>query len=294
MVSLSVISHEKMKKTLLILATLIFNMFGLFGQSKNKLNFTKEFFEELKLKVPGITLVNLKDLEIQTMFEDEEHTHFLDNAYNEYGGEEKYKKEVIERYVNSSVELYKPKPSFSIDQVVPVIKPQRYINEILRLTDQQEISLLYEKYNSELFIFYARDLENSISYISKEDAINYRLKIDGLRKIAIDNLMSKVSIERNGSNGYYMLTTGGDYEASLLLELSIWTKENFDVKGEIVIGVPSRDMLMITGSEDELGLEKLLNLIKEIYNSGSYVISDKMFILKDGIFETWRNVNHER
>ncbi len=265
-------------------------MFGLFGQSNKKLTFTKEYFAVLEQEVGELELISLKELEIRTKFNENEHTHFLDNAYNEYEGDEKSKKEVIGRYVKSAIELYKPKPTFSIDQVVPVIKHQRYIDEILRLTGKNEVSTLYEKYNSELYIFYARDLENSISYISKEDAENYNIELKGLKELAIENLMNRISnIERQGENGYYMLTAGGDYEASLILESSIWTDENFDVEGEIIIGIPSRDVLLITGSQNIEGVQKLVTSIKEITNSGSYVISEKMYILKNGEFEIWKN-----
>lgn len=264
-----------------------FNMFGLFGQSNKKLDFTKEYFEILKQNISNIELISLKELEIKTKIQGNEHTHFLDNAYNEYSGDEEIKSEVINRYINSSLETYKPKTPFSLDQVVPVIKTQAYIDELLRITGQEEVNTLYEKYNSELYIFYARDLENSISYITKEEAVELNLEISNINGLAIDNLLNRVSIERHGELGYYMVTAGGDYEASLILASSIWTKENFQVEGKIVIGVPSRDVVLVTGSENESGIETLRSKINEIHSTGSYVISNSLFILDNGKFEVW-------
>lgn len=262
-------------------------MFGLFGQSNKKLDFTKEYYKILRQNVSNIELISLKELEIKIRIQGKEHTHFLDNAFNEYIGDEKTKSEIINRYLKSSLETYKPQPSFSKDQVVPVIKTQLYIDELLKISGQEEVNILFERYNSELYIFYARDLENSISYISKEDAVEFNIELSTIRGLSVENLLNRVSIERHGENGYYMITAGGDYEASLILANSIWTKENFQVDGNIVIGIPSRDVVLITGSENDTGIETLGNKITEIYNSGSYVVSDKLYILKNGKFDLW-------
>ena len=82
-----------------------------------------------------------------------------------------------------------------------------------------------------------------------------------------------------------MLTAGGDYEASLILEESIWTQENFIINGEIVIGVPARDLVLITGSEDEEGIKRLKETIIEVNQTGNHLVSDKLFIWRNGKFE---------
>lgn len=277
----------KIKKRVIILTLMIFNMFGLFGQSNEKLDFTKEYFKILKQNIENIELISLKELEIKTKIEDNEHTHFLDNAYNEYSGNEEIKSEVIDRYIKSSLENYKPKPIFSLDQVVPVIKTQAYIDELLRITGKEEVNTFYEVYNRELYIFYARDLENSISYITKDKAEELNLEISNIRELSTENLLNRVSIKKHDENGFFMLTAGGNYEASLILANTIWTKENFDVNGEIIISIPSRDVILITGSENANGIETLRNKTNEIYNSGSYVISNELFVLRNGKFELW-------
>jgi len=49
------------------------------------------------------------------------------------------------------------------------------------------------------------------------------------------------------------------------------------VKGDFVIGVPARDMLLITGSNDKANLAGLRKMIKETYEGGDHTISDKLF-----------------
>lgn len=254
-----------------------------------KLAFTKEYYKTLEQSVPQIELIHLQELEIKIKFQDSEHSHFLYNAYKEYTEDRKVKSDIIKRYIRSSIETYTPKPAFAIDQVVPVIRAQLYMNEILRITNQNEVNILFEKYNSELFIFYARDLKDSISYITQEDAKEFNLQVSNIRELSIDNLLDKVSIERYGENGYYMITAGGDYEASLILANSIWNKDNFKVDGDIVIGIPSRDVVLITGSNDELGIDTLRSKTNEIFSTSNHIISTSLFVLKEDRFVVWEN-----
>ena len=47
-----------------------------------------------------------------------------------------------------------------------------------------------------------------------------------------------------------MLKAGGDYEASLLLFDDIWRDGQVKVDGDIVVAVPAKDVLLVTGSNN--------------------------------------------
>ena len=129
------------------------------------------------------------------------------------------------------------------------------------------------------------DKENSIHYLSIADLEEIDFPEENLKIQSLENLHNYISIERHGENGLYMLTADGNYESSLIL-LDIWYKENFDINGEFVIGIPARDILYITGSKDSENLHKLYDLIKEIDENGDHLVSDKIFELRNGKFET--------
>jgi len=92
-------------------------------------------------------------------------------------------------------------------------------------------------------------------------------------------------MERQGEDGYYMLTAGGNYEASLLLADSIWNQENFPVDGELVTAIPARDVLLITGSNHKEGIDQMRKAVEDIYFNGSYSVSPELFVFKEGRFE---------
>lgn len=252
----------------------------------NETEFSQEFAKRLIRKVEGLKIHSINGLEIQTEFENSnEYKHFLNNCYSEYLREPEDIEEIIIKYLNTSDSLYKPKETLSINNILPVIKDKRFIQSIIEINPDFEKNHTYEKYNEELFIFYVEDTETNINYLTQEDFKALNIEQNELKKIAIENLSNSIEIKKHGEKGYYMLTADGNYESSLVL-LDIWHKENFNVNGEIVIGIPSRDLLIITGKDDIENIKKLNKTIIEINDNGDHLVSEKLFEYQNGKFET--------
>ncbi|WP_396185802.1 DUF1444 family protein [Flavobacterium sp.] len=252
----------------------------------NENEFSTEFAKRLTEKVEGLKIFSINGLEIQTEFENSnEYKHFLNNCYSEYLREPESIEEVFEKYLNSSDSLYKPNGKINKSDILPVIKDERFIQSILEINPDFEKNHTYEKYNSELYIFYVEDTETNINYLTQEDFEKLNIEKSELKKIAVENLSNSIEIERHGENGYFMLLADGNYESSMIL-LDIWNEENFKVKGEIIVGIPSRDLLIITGKNDTENIAKLKQTINEINENGDHLVSKKMFEYKNGKFET--------
>ncbi len=257
----------------------------LFRRKKlSETEFSNKFAKALQNSVKGLSIVSISGLDIVTTFTDsEERRHFLDNAYIEYSRDTKALKQVLDKYLRASVELYMPDEPINKDRVIPVIKDRRFIGGLAELSANAKTQQVYEAYNSELYIFYVEDTEHSIRYLTKADISDLALSMEELRELAIRNL-DQLEVKMHGENGYYMLTAGGTYEASLIL-LDIWYNSTFAVNGDIVIGIPSRDLLIITGSRDSENLHRMYDIIEEVTGTGNYLVSDKLFELKGDKFE---------
>jgi uncharacterized protein YtpQ (UPF0354 family) len=92
-------------------------------------------------------------------------------------------------------------------------------------------------------------------------------------------------MERHGNNGFYMMSAGGYYEASLLLLDWIWRDVRMVVKGDIVVAIPTRDVLLVTGSQDPEGLAKVKQIVADASNRGTYRLTSKLFVYRDGRFD---------
>lgn len=251
----------------------------------NEAKFTQIYLNALQQKNPDVSYNITGFLEIEAEKEGQTFTHFLNNAFNSYSQEPSDLNNIIETYSNSASELYEQDEKLDTTRIVPIIKDVQYLEEVKKLTKSEEINLVYQELNKELVVLFAEDTEKSISYFTK-DKLN-KTSFDGdLYMLATKNLDNILpDIEILGEKPLFMLNVGGDYEASLILLDFIWTKENFPVDGEIVILIPSRDLLMITGSESIEGLKKMKKLANEVIESGNYTLTSDFFIRSNGAWK---------
>lgn len=71
------------------------------------------------------------------------------------------------------------------------------------------------------------------------------------------------------SPGLYRSTWEDNYDATRIVFPELLSKYN--VKGDLVVAIPNRDVLIFTGSEDEAGLAAFTELLQEYYESPRYI-----------------------
>ena len=88
------------------------------------------------------------------------------------------------------------------------------------------------------------------------------------------NLPKVISrIEKHGNGPWHVLRAGNCYEASLLLIDGLWDQLGQTVTGDIVVVVPSRTLVLFTGSESAEGIEALRQRADEVFKSGDHPVS---------------------
>ncbi|MDC1106115.1 DUF1444 family protein [Prolixibacteraceae bacterium] len=252
------------------------------------IEFTKRYLTLLIQKHPEAEYHLENELTIVMTYQGNEGKHFLANAYNEYCSTPEDITEIIDRHVNSSSELYLDDKTIDIDKIVPMIKSNEYLEEIKKAANNSDIDnhLVYQHYNDDLIIVFGEDVGNSIRYFSKNEFEILNIPIEKLFDLSINNLVEMLpELTIKKGKGIYMITVGGEYETSLILIKHLWTKENFDIDGDIVIGIPNRDLLIVTGSNQSEDVEKITSLTQESHNNQSYQVSPHLFIFKENRFE---------
>lgn len=257
--------------------------------------FTEKYYKKAIELNPDIDYKIIYNLHLTSTYDENNYQHFLNNAYSEYKLEPSDLDSVIIKYINASEDLYKSTDSINISRIVPVIKDKNYITDIEKsLSEKGDVEsntdLVFEKYNEELIVVFAEDQEKSIKYFSIEDLIKTGFPRDNLLEKSVSNLKQILpEIQSVGDSGLFGLLAGGVYESSLILFESIWNKDNFDVKGDIVIAIPTRDLLFVTGSQDFNGLDNVRENIKESFEIGSYFLTTELFIWTGKKFEIFKN-----
>jgi len=264
--------------------------------------FTSEFATALRKSSPELLVEIVRDLELKvTTAGGQESTSFLDNAYDTYKLDPKSKNEVIKQFVAAGLETIDSlQKSEELDRtrIVPVIKDRPWIEETRKAVTSRGAKEMpenvYEDLNSDLIILYAEDSPKNIRYFGPKDLEKAHIGRKELRNLACENLKRLLpKIERRGANGLYMITAGGDYEASILLLDSVWTDLQKEVNGDIVVAIPTRDLLIVTGSEDPQGIEKMKQIVQKSSAEGSYRLTTKLFVYRNGKFERFKDSSLE-
>ena len=103
-----------------------------------------------------------------------------------------------------------------------------------------------------------------------------------LRRRAADNLDSLLDTVRiHGQPPALMLSFQG-FESSLLLADPFWDSLEGSVPGELVIGVPARDVVIITGSRSRAGLEKARRAVDRVFFArGPHLLARDLLVRRD-------------
>jgi hypothetical protein len=107
-----------------------------------------------------------------------------------------------------------------------------------------------------------------------------------LRQTAFQHLEVLSSrAEFHGQPPALMLSFEG-LESSLLLANDFWARLEGAVPGELVVGVPSRDCVVVTGSQSGPGLEKAKRCVERVfYAGGDHLISRSLLVRRGGAWE---------
>lgn len=255
-------------------------------------DFTRAYVKSFRETAPNFKIVVVKDLELKVSGASEhEHTVYLDNAYQAYQEAPATGRDVIRRYVASTIEsLNSASSELQRDRIVPIIKDRAWLEEIRASMKSKDgsppkLSQVWEDYNEDLVIVYAEDSPKNIRYFNADDLAKIKLAPGDLRALAVKNLRALVpDIELKAMGDLFRMTADGAYEASLLLASGIWTGDQIKVSGEIVVAIPARDVLLITGSKNQAGLVVLRKQATEIARTAPYRLTPKLFVFRGGKF----------
>lgn len=222
----------------------------------------------------------------------EEFQVFLDNAYKLYQTSPESRSDILSTYMTAWLAQGENEfAAIDVSRVVPVIKDNEFIPGLRQSVRANggDVSKwrtpAHELYNTELVVLFAEDTDTSIRYLSEEDLAEIGFDTENRLERAVENLWRLLpDIQLYGGNGTYGLEAGGDYEASILLLANIWKSEEIVVNGELVVAVPARNTLVVTGSRDMEGLAALRGIIADAMREEAYTLTDRLFVYRDGRF----------
>jgi hypothetical protein len=203
----------------------------------------------------------------------------LSNTYREYLGSPERFDELVEIFADAVRHPIPPKLDRAY--ITPMIKDRAWLAQIEPLFRQHNGEVLSEPFNAELAIVYAEDSNTRARYLDSREDVGER---SALRALAIDNLARLLpTIQMRQFGELFLISAGGNYEPSLLLFDQIWSGGQIKVDGDIVVAIPARDMLLVTGSKNRKGLKAMREMAAKAMQ-GAYRLTDTLFVYRGGKF----------
>lgn len=251
--------------------------------------YTKMFAARLSESDPKIQVAIKGDLELAITYQDgTKSTAYLDNGFKLYrdASSDEDREAVLNTYLRGFVSSTSSRP-IDTSLIVPIIKDAGWISEISAVVagkGNKPPELLFDALNNDLVILYAEDSPDKLAYLTPERLAEAKIGRDGLRTLATQNLrrLLKERIKIEPTSGGYMVTVGGTFEASVLLLEEFWRGDVMPVNGDYVITVPTRDLLLVTGSKNPPGIEALRRVAGTVSSDTPYRITSALFVFRDG------------
>lgn len=252
--------------------------------------FTREFAKELRSGQPGLRVDIRGDKQLSlTNARGKTSTAYLDNAYTEYLRDPGAFRTIIKKFIDGLSEMARNDDAMSRAQIVPVVKDRMWITDIrealIKRGAENPPEHLYDDLNEELIIVYAEDNPKSIRYLLPKHLPGLGVGREELRDLAVENLKRLLpKIDIHPGKLFSVITADGTYEACLLLFDELWTTGQIEVDGDIVVAVPARDVLLVTGSRNPEGIAKLREVAAQISRDSPYRLTNDLFVYRQGAF----------
>lgn len=240
--------------------------------------FTQMCRERLHARLPAAAVEVLAPLALAVEHGDERGQIFLDNAFRLacQAVDDIERGEVIDRFLAALVDG-SGSAAEGIDDIVPVLKPSAWFDGLARPEDGSPSVCWTEPLAADMAIVYAVDTPDQLRFVTEPWFVERGIPLDGLLRRAVGNLRAKIpKLEVQRGGGVNLVIAGGVHEAAILLFDDFWARETPRLRGDPVIAIPARDVLVFGDSSDARALAELRRYAQDIHADAAYALSPRL------------------
>jgi uncharacterized protein YtpQ (UPF0354 family) len=177
-------------------------------------------------------------------------------------------------------QLFEPNPGL----ILPRIKQAEFNNALKAAGAPPDQWPVTEPLVGNLIVTYAFDLPAGFVMVRPQDLAELGLPPEQLRKLSLDNLkreMPEIAVEVTGD--VHRVITGKNFEACTLLAPNLWTKIAAQINGEVIVAVPSRDVVLFCSSLSPQGLTDMVSIANEVLRQeAAHALTNELFVWRGG------------
>lgn len=168
-------------------------------------------------------------------------------------------------------------------QIMPVIRATSFDKE----TKEGHAFVLTE-HTAETNIYYALDLGKSYRLIDENMLQTLNLTAQQVKEMSLFNvrkLECRYSTDEVKGNIFYFINTNDGYDASRILNTSFLNHIQHQCEGEMFVGVPHQDVLILADIRNKTGYDVMAHLTMEFFTKGLVPITSLSFGYDNGHLE---------
>lgn len=147
---------------------------------------------------------------------------------------------------------------------------------------------VFDEFTAELAVAYSFGPPYGQRLVSWLDLDKLGLSRRELRSRATENINGMLETVRVHRDPPALVLYFDGIESSLLLADSLWLELAARVPGELVVGVPARDVVVVTGSQSRQGLEKAKSAVERVFFAGDqHLLSRQLLVRRDGYWQAF-------
>ena len=172
--------------------------------------------------------------------------------------------------------------------LLPTLRSRTYF-ELTKLQTQLqhdgEFDCAYQPIGEHLALSLVYDLPEAMLVVTNDALAKWGVSFYEAMEVARQNLAQRPAQIGRIGDGLYVLATGDAYDATRMMVLDM--VRHLSVNGDPIAMVPSREHLLITGSEDTQGLSAMANLAEKMFQEEHHLISLHAFRLDGDDWVPW-------
>lgn len=217
----------------------------------------------------------------------------LGNAYAAYRKAPADLDAILAAHLDAAPAGAKPDPATRRAAILPVVKTKMWVAASTRQLQAAGAAegdrFVAEPLTDDLLTVYVEDRPDAMSYVAPEHLADLEVARDALKPLALDNLrrlLPQITIE--GDEGCYGVRLDGNYDASLVFLADEW-RDRVQIDGDPVIAIPAREELLVCGSADRHGQNRIRNIAAHIMARSPYGLSAMLYAWRDGVLTPYRD-----
>jgi uncharacterized protein YtpQ (UPF0354 family) len=173
------------------------------------------------------------------------------------------------------------------EMIRAVLKNQEYMDGLKEVYKQsppekrEDNKVVSKKFMSGLYIVYVIDSPGSMRQLSVGDMKEMKLNPEKVHALALANMEKALGeipkADAPELPGLFVVTAGDSYEAARFLLHKQWEKIAKEIEGDLIVAIPTRDLVFFTGSADENRVRILFEMAKRVVEREPYSLTDKLF-----------------